>query len=422
MEIPFDIKRIYADFINFTKGDKAKSKVQKSHDWKQERKITIGGSEVATLLNMNPYKRIYDLVAEKVSLKSGEFTGNIYTRWGNVFEDITYRWIQMIFDIYDMREVDGFQTCVDGLRFSPDGIALVNLLNEEDLYELFFVMFEFKSPFKTIPNGKIPAQYVPQVQTGLSVIPGVDFGIFVNNTYRKCALAELSLTDTAYDAAFHLDPTGNPRKASKASKVCKLREASKKPAAEPVCESVYACGVILFNDARLTAQDPQKAQDPQDPPVNLGDPTNNHMIERVFEEYDTDKLYTTCPKIYINYEITKKISLVAMQNYRAIDAKNISDEVIREETLIALRESKKCCAFLPWKLLISDVILSQPEPNWLEKIAPVIRATITAMTTLHSEADKNKRVKLYNNIYNRNFEIPHDETTYADEFLDGIVV
>jgi hypothetical protein len=59
-------------------------------------------------------------------------------------------------------------------------------------------LFEFKCPFNRIPDGKIPGYYLPQVKTGLDIIPIVDVGLYVEAVFRRCGWGDLNHLPT-YD-------------------------------------------------------------------------------------------------------------------------------------------------------------------------------------------------------------------------------
>ena len=47
----------------------------------------IGGSEIASILNISPFKTRWELLQEKAGIVVSEFNGNIYTRYGDVMEE-----------------------------------------------------------------------------------------------------------------------------------------------------------------------------------------------------------------------------------------------------------------------------------------------------------------------------------------------
>lgn len=52
----------------------------------EERYKWIGGSDIACILNISPFKTRYELLQEKAQLKEDTFQGNEYTEYGNVME------------------------------------------------------------------------------------------------------------------------------------------------------------------------------------------------------------------------------------------------------------------------------------------------------------------------------------------------
>lgn len=47
----------------------------------------IGGSEIASILNISPFKTRWELLQEKAGILKSEFSGNVYTRYGDVMEE-----------------------------------------------------------------------------------------------------------------------------------------------------------------------------------------------------------------------------------------------------------------------------------------------------------------------------------------------
>lgn len=192
---------------SFIKGN-LNAPAQKSARWKLIKEITIGGSEVSTVLGLNPYKKVHSLIAEKTGLADVEFKGNIATRWGNLFESVTRDYtvlvLQMESDNGDcpIQETGSLEGVVERQRYSPDGIGIVKLSTGQGNQDYFLVLFEFKAPLRSVPDMRVPKHYMPQIQTGLVSIPIAETGLFVNNMYRKCALKDLNF-GMEYDHRFH---------------------------------------------------------------------------------------------------------------------------------------------------------------------------------------------------------------------------
>lgn len=53
---------------------------------KQDRDKYIGGSDIAVIMNLSPFKSRFDLLLEKAGYKENDFEGNVYTEYGNTME------------------------------------------------------------------------------------------------------------------------------------------------------------------------------------------------------------------------------------------------------------------------------------------------------------------------------------------------
>ena len=180
---------------------------QGSPEWLATRIYNIGGSEMSTITGENCFSSIPQLVAQKIGFS--KFSGNTATRWGKIFETVTHKITEIIFDIDSIKETGSLEGAVPNQRYSPDGLAVVKMKcadyisgNYIETHEFCIVLFEFKSPLYSIPLGYIPKYYVPQVKTGLCSIPITDFAIFISNMFRKCSFDNLG-TNTSYDTDFH---------------------------------------------------------------------------------------------------------------------------------------------------------------------------------------------------------------------------
>ncbi len=224
---------------------------QGTFDWVHSKKRTIGGSEMATIMGLNKYSSIQQLVAQKVGLQ--QFGGSVKTRWGNLFEPIIQNIVEWDLDTKIMGEEISIPGIVKNQSYSPDGIGVVetettltwleNIYTDKDnlgregtitkiqkqktVKEPAIALFEFKCPFNRLPNGKIPEYYEPQVKTGLDTIRDnfgylshmpseadpelisemdlfndktmCDFGIYIEAQFRKCAWEDLRGDNPNYD-------------------------------------------------------------------------------------------------------------------------------------------------------------------------------------------------------------------------------
>lgn len=52
----------------------------------KDREKFIGGSDIPIIMELSPFKSRFDLLLEKAGLKENEFTGNVFTEYGNIME------------------------------------------------------------------------------------------------------------------------------------------------------------------------------------------------------------------------------------------------------------------------------------------------------------------------------------------------
>lgn len=62
----------------------------------EHRNMFVGGSDIATILGINPYKTQYELAREKVGIVKSDFKGNEYTQYGNIMEPQIREYINMV--------------------------------------------------------------------------------------------------------------------------------------------------------------------------------------------------------------------------------------------------------------------------------------------------------------------------------------
>lgn len=202
---------------------------QGSHMWLTKRQLGIGGSEMSVITGENPYKDMRNLIAGKTKLPEGKFEGNVATRWGNVFEPVLDMYISFMLNtvIHETGSIPGVIKRADGQpiqNYSPDGLALVqkkdykymidqtsmkydgiNASSNKKFKELpdeLILLFEFKNPFRRVPQGSVKQHYVAQPKAGMCTIPITDAALFVDGVFRKCSIRDFDL-GRAYDTKFH---------------------------------------------------------------------------------------------------------------------------------------------------------------------------------------------------------------------------
>jgi len=378
---------------------------QKSSDWYQLRKTTIGGSEVSIVIGINPFSNIRNLIAQKIGLT--QFNGNPSTRWGILFEFITKKCVELFLHLpINIKELGSIDGVIQGQRYSPDGLGIVKLQNYKNQPEYYIILFEFKAPLRMIPKGKIPEHYAAQVQTGLLTIPIADYAIFINNSYRKCALEDIGF-NSRYDEIYH------------ASDFKKYKKGL-------TTHIPYACGIICFyqtqpqydnflqylqNNDNLEQEDQlynqvqYKMIDRQlllneNYLIDLGK-ANHLLFNRLLELYDQHVIKAIYYPIILNHSEINNIPFIQTHKLTHTTHKTMSSDDIMKYTNKCIKTFKNKClkkqyigiGYLPWKLMISDIILEEHNPEWYNIICDPIQDTIK---TLYSIQNSNDPIQEYN--------------------------
>ena len=201
--------------------------MQRTAGWYAGRSSTVGGSELAALLGMNPYSRPEDIVVSKAGFS--KFTGNTPCRWGTMFEPAIEAFVALDTGspVYGSdisvpapgplrgkhaNSPDGY--CVaefyrDGV--DCDGVPQWRLATTDSVSAGLAagrpsvrvpVLLEFKCPYRRIPDGAVPKQYIPQLWSGLAVAPIAQYAMFVDAVFRTCAFSDLG-PSPAFNLAYH---------------------------------------------------------------------------------------------------------------------------------------------------------------------------------------------------------------------------
>lgn len=395
---------------------------QKSAEWYSMKAKTIGGSEVATVLGLNPFKGVKSLIAEKIGIAEHKFSGNIATRWGTIFEQVTRDWTQLVLNMDEcIQETGSLPGVINGQRYSPDGLGVVGLLNENDELEYYIVLFEFKSPFRSLPDGKIPKYYRPQIQTGMLTIPMVELSIFVNNCYRKCQLKDIGFSMT-YDVIFHDG------------------DAKKKKTKKQMFRQVLACGVIGIyqtkenydlalslcgynsdsddNDDDIgdkiqiadeapayasaysnTAYDMEILMNTRESIVDFGT-AKSRMMDRLLELYEEKRIQLIYYPMVVNQEAVNELEFIQLHGKEKPVAEIYPKKIIKAQLTQFLdhcdTHEHYPIGYLPWKLLKSDILSDTPDEDWRETIEQPIADTLKLIDEI---SNSDNPVERYYELY-----------------------
>jgi len=373
---------------------------QRSPEWYEQRKTTIGGSEISIVLGDNPFTSKVQLLSRKLGIDT--FEGNIYTQWGTIFEEHTTQYakavLKMQSDIYETGSISGK---IKGQRYSPDGLGVVTLLDIDNKPCDCIILFEFKAPSGTSFTKKdIPKHYLDQVLTGLMTLDFTDAAIFISNYYRKCSFDQFNYTGE-YDKEFH-----------KSDYRARKHGLSK--------EEPYALGVIAVfktkkqhkdvleffsttntNNSALSDSDFDLLYDNKGL-IDFGKAPRCD-ITRIFQLESAGVITFKNFKMIINYP---RVNLHPfLMNYDISHDKEQKDLSVYIENIknkfneICTKRSYKPIGLLPWKLMFSQIKLVHRRDDWLSIIKEPVKNFLKELKEFQSEEDpKEAFISKYNII------------------------
>lgn len=134
---------------------------QRTKEWYNVRNLMITASDIATVINENPYQKSIAVLRKKCGL-SDPFKGNVYTEWGVKYEEIANQIYQIDYNTTVIEFGLIQHPHISYIGASPDGITVDG------------IMLEIKCPYRRklnadIEHGGVPHYYWIQVQIQLEV-------------------------------------------------------------------------------------------------------------------------------------------------------------------------------------------------------------------------------------------------------------
>lgn len=350
---------------------------QKTRAWEEFKLTTIGGSQMSTILGLNPYETMRTLVAGKVGLSNRRFSSTLKTQWGNLFEPLIRQYIEHTLDTRIVGD-DLLISTEDCISYSPDGLGVVmrevktaveidGKTVENTTLAPTCVLFEFKCPFNRIPDGRVPKYYLPQVKTGLDIIDVADSGLYAEAVFRRCSWQDLNDTLT-YDRS--LVPKNSGR-------------------------NVLAYGFIGFysNSEHWIGDWEMELRELE------------HMLaEEGFESNDTNDLGVCEPKTFerlMKMFDRKIINTWYSDVVYANSPDNTSEEL--DEYVTHVQPGNYIWGILPWKLFRVDIHYIEKTPGYLDAIRPKVRDVI-GLVKRCIEADLADRQNIYDEYFSGDTE------------------
>jgi len=215
-------KRALSEFLEYNKH----LPEQGSIEWLKSRTETIGGSEISTILKLNKYQTIKQLMYQKTGISNFKKSAPLW--FGNIFEYILQQYVEQLYDtkIYETGSIPYSKSNL--IKYSPDGLAIIKtkklktIFNNDDLnnkiYNLskfdnnyynnkeLLILFEFKNPFmRCIKPNEIPIYYINQPKLGMEVIDICEASIFIEAIFRYCSYNDIINLNNKYNTFYHFD-------------------------------------------------------------------------------------------------------------------------------------------------------------------------------------------------------------------------
>jgi len=142
-----------------------------SPEWHEARRMSIGGSEIGTIMGLNQWESAYALWAKKLGLIPDSFQDNWATRLGKAFEEPILELFGQEHPELEIYRAGTFREAYDYpyLHANPDAIAMDKTSGEYFIVEVKTARYAWDS---------VPPQYEAQVQQYMYVM-GLEKAIIV---------------------------------------------------------------------------------------------------------------------------------------------------------------------------------------------------------------------------------------------------
>lgn len=411
---------------------------QHSQEWHLARVDTIGGSSLATIQGKNPYSNIQRLLGEKIGMY--EFNGDIKPQWGNLFEDVIKRYVE-IDKCCEILGEDLFVMGPTGTSYSPDGLAVMDIKHDEEFEEETLedtpnglmrrvhmvnigvkrreiVLVEFKCPFSRIPSGYTPDYYMPQVKMGLEILELPTSGLFIEGVFRKCTWEQLG-DNPLFDRKLHPRSSGKLplaygiigfyyneveyEKLKNKSKVAAKLELQKNK-----LTAAYIDHYVEFGDS----ESDYMCND-------LGDSTVE-LFTMIMGAYDSkmitpwygtiqyvDKNALTNNGKFSQDETADKMASLNMTHitYNDNEGSNVMNADMDKFTEFCRAHNYKNVGILPWKLFRLDYDTVQKTPDYMEPWMPQIQELMNVVKQCVDPANISIKTNIYNTYINKKLNV-----------------
>jgi putative phage-type endonuclease len=178
--------------IKYLQDIQRKLPPQGSEEWLEGRTHQFGGSEVATVLGISPYMKPGEMIEHKIHKKNIDAPA---CSFGRMFEVVAKVYMRDELGVV-IEEFKSIKSPMYPIAYSPDGVVV-----DEEKDEL--MLLEIKCPYRRSKLQTIPKYYLPQVMSGMCIMP-VDGCHFYQFRFRLCSAWDLDDTPK-YNRWLHRD-------------------------------------------------------------------------------------------------------------------------------------------------------------------------------------------------------------------------
>lgn len=382
--------------------DKSKNGINQGDDaWLADKMFTFGGSTRAVLTGKNKYQSLGKFLAERCGITKSQM--GIACWHGTLFEEIMKRvseWDYCCKIIGENLYIKGEQR----VTYSPDGISVV-VFSDNDVvynegandviddfiectdgdsgahhtvYTPHITLWEFKAPYRRIPNGNVPDCYIDQPLLGMHVIPMCTKSIFAEGVIRPCKWDDLGY-NTRFNTDAYFGGSGYPIAFSYLGLTLLATDNKRYPAAD-----VAATRQMLLNRGECDWGGlPRKEYEDFMRAFDMG----------MIGVYYAPIKYLRAPKQQLVAVHTPAESSPAVLKNELDADLAIFKELCEIYQLFGCED--KYIGFMPWKLLRIDYHHINPIPNYLKKEDyDYMEKLYNIITTVRACAPEDRKKKL----------------------------
>jgi hypothetical protein len=381
---------------------------QGTEQWKDDRKLTIGGSELNMLLKDE--KR---LVGQKCGILPGMGDNILSCNWGSVFENTLRNITSLVLrtPIFEASSIPSAE--VDGKTYSMDGMGVVRYFCDEwngkpyDFFMYLNTLFEYKCPLsREIVQGEVYADYIPQCKSGMSDLALPDIALYVEGVFRISRFEELGNNPHVEDW-LHV---------SRGKRKTWLSEGG-----NPYKQLPMSYGFIGFymDDALIPEEGACLVDWIQSGNVDFAKLENQSQLNKLFKWVRQGLVKTWGSEMVFQSREWKRCKWFADQRIPIHDHHVDMDKQAVQFHRWVATSSKISLGILGYKLLDINAVPVEKEEGYTRRYEQQIRAALDKVKKLNAIEDPALRRIEYNNMYGIEEEvhIEEDQSAALDDFI-----